>query len=74
MKIELVTRIIDDNNNEVKENDTVMIQTKEMTEPAPAIVINIQTTIFTIRFMDAIYGNQPRILRTSEIIYLIKSK
>lgn len=74
MKIELLPRIIDDNNIEVRENDVIMIQTKEMTDPAPALVNNIETTLVTITFLDAIYGNQPCMLRASEIKSLVKTK
>lgn len=74
MKIELLPRIIDDNQNEVKEKDLVMLQTKDMTEPATAMIIDIQTTLVTIRLLDSIFNNQPFTLRASEIVSLTKTK
>lgn len=74
MKIELLPRIIDDNQNEVKEKDLVMIQTKDMTEPATAMIIDIQTTLVTVRLLDSVFNNQPFTLRASEIVSLTKTK
>lgn len=74
MKIELLPRIIDDNQNEVKEKDLVMIQTKDMTEPATAMIIDIQTTLVTVRLLDNVFNNQPFTLRASEIASLTKTK
>lgn len=74
MKIELLPRIIDDNQNEVKEKDLVMLQTKDMTEPATAMIIDIQTTLVTVTLLDSVFNNQPFTLRASEIVSLTKTK
>ena len=74
MKIELLPRIIDDNQNEVKEKDLVMLQTKDMTEPATAMIIDIQTTLVTVTLLDSVFNNQPFTIRASEIVSLTKTK
>lgn len=74
MKIEMLPRIIDDNDVEVKENDSIIIQTKKMSEPSLAVVNEIGATYIIVTFVDILFGNQPTMLHAKEIKYLAKSK
>lgn len=74
MKIEMLPRIIDDNDVEVKENDSIIIQTNKMSEPSLAVVNEIGATYIVVTFVDVLFGNQPIMLHSKEIRHLAKGK
>lgn len=74
MQIKMMPRIIDDNDNEVKENDIVIARVRGMDEPSLAIINHIDTTIVTMTFVDVLYGNKQKTYRASDILDMVKSK
>lgn len=72
MELKLVNRIIDDNGIEVKENDDVLIQTKDMDDFSMATVLEIRTNVFTVRFRDRLLGYMEQKLRPADVTMLTK--
>ena len=68
VKCRLVNRLYDDNNYECKEGDIVLIQSKEIQDPTPATIMNIQVNVVTFLFDDPIIGYKPITIRTKDVI------
>lgn len=56
MKLITVNRIIDDNGDELKVGDTVLLKTKDMYSPVSAIIDTIMTTLATFIIDDPYTG------------------
>ena len=74
MYIKMVTRLYDDEENECKIGDSVIIQTKTMNDIAVGVIKNIQTNLITLEFDDPLIGYQPINVRKSDIIKCILYK
>lgn len=68
MKVELVTRAYDDDGKECKEGDVVLIQTKEIEEPARGRIQKIHTRAIVFVFDDPIIGYTPQKIRLEDIV------
>ena len=74
MYIKIVTRLYDDEENECKIGDSVIIQTKTMNDIAVGVIKNIQTNLITLEFDDPLIGYQPINIRKSDVIKCILYK
>lgn len=74
MQIKLQPIVFDDNGEEVKLNDMVMIQTRKMSAPAAAQLNDITMTVITVTFADLSFGIDSQMLRKSDIKSFIKMK
>lgn len=68
MRVKIVTRAYDDNGHELKEGDMILIQTKDIPEPALGKIQKIQTKIITCIFDDPIIGYAPKKIRLEDIM------
>lgn len=68
MKIRMIPIIIDDDDNECRIDDTILVRTKKITDLTPAKISNISTTFVTLLFDDPFIGYQPLNLRINEIL------
>lgn len=66
MKIQMIPVIYDDDNNECRIGDTLIIRTKKITEPSVAKIKNIATTYVTLVFDDPMIGFQPINIRVTD--------
>lgn len=72
MKIITVSRIIDDNGNECKVGDQVLLRTREMDDIVQAKIDTIMTSMATFIIDDRALGYMPIKTRASDIISLTK--
>lgn len=68
MKIQMIPVIYDDNNEECRIGDTILVSTKKIPDLTPAKIKHISTTFVTLIFDDPLIGFQPINLRTNEIL------
>lgn len=68
MKIKMIPIIYDDNNEECRIGDTILVRTKRIPDLSPAKIQNISTTFITLIFDDPYIGYQPINIRTNEIL------
>lgn len=64
----MIPVIMDDDNNECRIGDTILVRTKKIPDLTPAKISNISTTFVTLLFDDPFIGYQPLNLRISEIL------
>lgn len=76
MEIKTITRIYDDRGNECDIGDTVLLQTKDMDDVAPATIQNIMTHMAVFLVDDKTLGFKPVKARIQDIesITLYKKK
>lgn len=72
MQIITVSRILDDNEQECKPGDTVLLQTKDMDEMVQATIHSIMTNMATFIVDDKLMGYYPIKTRACDIISLTK--
>lgn len=68
MKVQMTPIIIDDDHNECRIDDTILIRTKKIPDLTPAKITHISTTFVTLLFDDPFIGYQPLNLRIREIL------
>lgn len=68
MKIDIKFRIYDDRNQECKEGDMILIQTKDMPDPMIGIINEILAHTFTITFNNTPLISQKQRIRTDQVI------
>lgn len=74
MEIKFVIRLYDDNGDECKIGDSVIIQTKDMNDVAVGVIKNIQTNLLTLEFDDPLIGYEPKNIRKTDILQCILYK
>lgn len=68
MQIKTVHRIYDDNGEECKRGDVVLIRTKDMDEPCQATIDTIMTNLASFILDDPIYGVKPMKTRVTDVM------
>lgn len=72
MQIKVVYRIIDDDGNECKEGDQVLIRSNDMTDVTLAKIIKIAPNLATFFFDDRVMGFRPITFRPDHIAEIKK--
>ena len=67
MQIKILQVIIDDNGTECRVGDTVLLKTKSMDEPAPAIIDKIMTNVSVYIIDDRVMGYRPIRVRKNDV-------
>ena len=68
MKITMMPVVYDDENNECRIGDTILVRTTRIPELSPAKIKHIATTFLTLEFDDPLIGFAPINIRTNEIL------
>lgn len=68
MKITMMPVVYDDENNECRIGDTILVRTTRITDLSPAKIKHIATTFLTLEFDDPLIGFAPINIRTNEIL------
>lgn len=72
MKIKLVNRVYDDDGNECKEGDLVLIQGNDLPEIVVATINKIESRNATFVIDDSVYGYMPKKYRVEDVISIKK--
>lgn len=68
MKITMMPIVYDDENNECRIGDTILVRTTRITDLSPAKIKHIATTFLTLEFDDPLIGFAPINIRINEIL------
>lgn len=68
MKITMMPVVYDDENNECRVGDTILVRTTRITDLSPAKIKHIATTFLTLEFDDPLIGFAPINIRINEIL------
>lgn len=68
MKITMMPVVYDDENNECRIGDTILVRTTRITDLSPAKIKHIATTFLTLEFDDPLIGFAPINIRINEIL------